>query len=407
MGRDWADCGNVLDMHVGMLWNVVRTLSVALLVLGCARTALAQATPPPAPDPPKQASKLLDRLKEPDQGGGVHLTEHFAVVFGGIKSGSGIALGPAFSHKAANGAYTQIKGVYSVKKFALLQARYDSQPFWNQRATLTSRVRWQDAPKLRVFRLGPDAPDLSVDYTERKTEGSARLRMQLTRRYRIASGLGIERYVTTGGRIDLTEKDTLPAVPPLPGLATNPWYVHAFFSAAADSRTSADYSRTGHLFEAALHSFSDVHDNQDAFGRFEGTAQQLIPTHGGKGVIDLSGQTWLSLSDGLRSVPFFLMPTLGGSNYLRAYPSYRFRDRHAIFLRGEYRWAVHTMLDVAGVLEAGKVAPTVGGLRLSNMAESIGVGVRVHTKTSSLVDLDVAHGRDGFKFTIGFNSGGS
>jgi hemolysin activation/secretion protein len=78
-----------------------------------------------------------------------------------------------------------------------------------------------------------------------------------------------------------------------------------------------------------------------------------------------------------------------------------------MMLRGEYRWAVHKMADVAGFVEGGKVASTVKGLGLRNMAEAVGIGLRVHTKTSSLVDLDLAHGRDGFKFSIGFTTGGS
>jgi hypothetical protein len=65
------------------------------------------------------------------------------------------------------------------------------------------------------------------------------------------------------------------------------------------------------------------------------------------------------------------------------------------------------MIDVAGLVEAGRVAPEVKGLKLRDMAASYAAGIRVHSKTSSIVDLDVAHGRDGFKFTIGFNSGGS
>lgn len=369
------------------------------MVLGSAATAAAQPAQPPAtvPDPPREPSSLMDRLKEPDQGGGLHLTKHFAIVFGGIKSGSGIALGPALSHKFANGDYTQVKAVYSVKKFSLVQLRYDTRKFWDGRAMIVSRLRWQDAPRLKLFALGPDAPASSVQYGEKKTEGSARLRVQLAPAVRIGSGFGIEKYSTEGG----------PLVPPLPGFGTRPVFTHTFFSAARDTRTSPDYSRTGRLLEAAVHHYYDVRDGQDAFGRLEAVAQQLIPTHGSKGVIDVSVQTWLSLADGARSVPFFLMPTLGGSNYLKAYPSYRFRDRHALLLKGEYRWAVHKMMDLAGFLEGGKVAPAVKGLSLSNMAEAVGIGLRVHTKTSSLVDLDLAHGRDGFKFTIGFNSGGS
>jgi hypothetical protein len=384
----------------------VAQVATFLLGMGAASNALAQ-TPAAVLEHPREPESLKERLKEPDQGGGLHFTRHFAVVFGGIKSGSGIALGPAFSHKFAGGAYTQVKAVYSIEKFYLLQARYDSRKFWDGRAIVISRLRWQDAPKLDLLRLGPEAPNLSIDYGEHKTEGSTRLRLQLAPALRVGSGFGIEKYFTTDGRIDLADVGGLPPVPPVPGLGTKPIFAHTFFSAANDSRTSPDYSRGGRLIEGTIHHYFDLHDGQDAFGRFEGTAQQFVPTHGGKGVIGLAAQAWLSLSDGGRSVPFFLMPTLGGSNGLRAYQSYRFRDRHALLFTGEYRWAVHEMVDVAGLVEAGRVAPAVKGLRLSHMAESIGGGIRVHTKTSSLVDLDLAHGRDGVKFTIRFSAGGS
>jgi hypothetical protein len=380
-------------------------VAVLLVGIGSANAAFAQ-TPAPAPGPPKELT-LRQRLETPDQGGAVMLTGHLGVALGGIKSGSGIALGPAVSFTFADGGYLQLKAEYSVRKFKLLQLRYDTHTFWAGRAMLVSRLRWQDAPKLSIYRLGPDAPDLKVNYGERRTEGVTRLRVQLRPRVRIATGFGVEKYATSGGRIDLAGDNSLPSVPPLPGLGTNPWFAHALFLAAWDSRTSPDYSRSGRAVEGAVHYYRDVHDNQDGFGRFDGLVQQLIPHAGEKGVLDLSAQTWLSLSDGERSVPFFLMPTLGGSNYLRAYPSYRFRDRHAMMLKAEYRWMVHKMVDVAGVYEVGKVAPEVSGLRLKNTAESAGAGIRVHSKTSSLVDLDIAHGRDGFKFTIGFSSRGS
>jgi hypothetical protein len=382
-------------------------LVVCLLGLGCARTAFAQQPAPPA-DPETPPTTLLERVKEPpDQGGGFHVTKHFAVVFGGIKQGSGIAVGPAVSQTFADGGYAQVKAVYSVRNFKLLQARYDSRKLWRGRATVASRLRWQDAPDLSLFALGPDVPELSVEYGERKIEGSARISLQLAPMLRIASGVGIERYATSGGRIDLLEDERLASVPRMPGLGTHPWFSHTFLSAALDSRNSPDYSVSGRLIEAAIHDYRDWHDGQDSFERVEGTAQQLLPTCGGRGVADLSAQIWLSYSSGRRSVPFFLMPTLGGSNYLNAYRPYRFRDRNALVLKGEYRWAVHPMVDVAGVYEVGKVGPTLGSLSLDHMAESIGAGLRVHAKTSSLVNLDIAHGRDGFGFAIGFSTGGS
>jgi hypothetical protein len=396
-----------------MLCNAVRTSVVLLVVIGSAASAAAQPAPPqatvqePAKESAKEAKepvKLIDRLKAPDQGGGFHFTEHWAIVPAIIKAGSGVAIGPAFSNKFANGAYFQVKALYSIRHFRQLQARYDTQTFWTGRALLTTRLRWQDAPKLRLFALGPDSPDLNVDYAERRTDATTRLRVQLKPHVRTAAGFGIERYATKNGRIDLVVD---PPQQIMPGLGTKPWYAHSFVSAAFDSRMSPDYSRSGSLLEGTIHSFNDVNDGQPAFGRFEGVIQQLIPTFGEKGVIDVSASTWLSLASGARSVPFFLMPTLGGSSYLIGFQGYRFRDRHALVLKGEYRWAVHKMVDIAGQAEIGKVAPRVGDLTLSDAETSYSAGIRVHTKKQSLVNLDFAHSREGFRVVLLFTSVGS
>lgn len=379
----------------------------AILAAGLPGAATAQ-TATPAPDPPAQHLSLKDRLKEPDQAGGLHFTEHFAIVFGGIKQGSGIALGPAFSTKFADGGFVQIKGVYSIRNFKLLQLRYDTRRFWDDRAIVISRVRWQDAPELKLYRLGPESPDRRTDYAERKTEVSSQIVAKLRPAVRAAGGFGVERYRTSADGLEqLADPESLALLLPPPGLGARPLFAHAVGSVGYDTRLSPDYTRGGRFFEAEVHGFRDLRGDESAFGRFEGTAEQYIPTHGGKGVIGLAARTWLSMSGDERSVPFYLMPTLGGGELLRAFQSYRFRDRQAMLLKAEYRWAVHEMLDVIGIYEAGKVAPTVSGLDFDDVAHSKAIGIRAHTKTAGLLRADIAHGREGFGFRIGFSAGGS
>ncbi|HYT65539.1 MAG TPA: hypothetical protein VEL51_03935 [Vicinamibacterales bacterium] len=383
----------------------MRIVFTMLLITCAAATASAQTT---SASTEKPNPTLKERLQEPDQAGGLHLTEHFAVVFGGVKQGSGIALGPALSEKFSDGSFLQLKGVYSIKKFKLLQARYDSRKFWSDRGIVISRLRWLNAPELSLYQLGPLSPNARADFGERKTEGSSRIVLNPAGALRLAAGIGIERYSTNGGHIETKEgSGALPDVPPMPGLGTHPWFARTFASAAYDTRLSPDYSRSGHFAEIVIHHYNDTHNNQDSFRRLEGTLQQLVPTHGGRGVIDLSARTWLSFAEGDRSVPFFLMPTLGGGEMLRAFPSYRFRDRDALLLKGEYRWAVRKMADVAGVYEAGKVGAEIENLGLRDVAHSFGIGIRVHSKTSSLFRADLAHGREGFGFRIGFSAAGS
>jgi len=377
----------------------------AILVLGWASGLAAQT---PAPASSDEEVKLLDRLKEPDQAGGLHFTKHWGVAFGGIKEGSGIGAGPAFSTEFANGGFMQLKAVISIRNFQLLQARYDTPRFWGDRGIVISRLRWHHAPEVKLYRLGPDSPDRHIEYDERRTELSSELAVKLRPAVRAAGGFGVERFRTSADDLSqLIDPEPLALNVPLPGLGAHPVFAHGFGSLAYDTRLSPNYTRGGQLFEAELHGYTDVEGNEDSFGRFEGGVEQYIPTHGGRGVAGVGARTWLSLTDGAFSVPFYLTPTLGGGNLLRAYPSYRFRDRHALLLMAQYRWAVHKFVDLAGTYEAGKVAPEVGELNFDNMAHSIAAGLRLHTEKAGLLRMDVAYGREGVGFRIGISAGGS
>jgi hypothetical protein len=392
-----------------MLLTCIRMVVVLLVAIGCARTVWAQQPGPvpgqlPPEGPAQEPTSWKERIKEPDQGGGLHFTKHWAVAFGGIKQGSAIALGPAFSNKFENGAYFQVKGVFSIKKFKVVQARFDTPRFWGDRAIFISRVRWQDAPKLNIWQLGMESPDARTDYAERKTEVSTQLRARLTPHVGFGGGFGIERFSTKAGPIDGSGPIQLPDVP---GLNTHPWFAHGVFAMAYDTRTAPDYSRSGHVIAAGVHLYSDTHDGQGGFQMYEAGGQQLVPMFGQRGVIDLMARTWLTDSSNSRSVPFYLMPTLGGGDYLRAFPTYRFRDREAWYTKAEYRWAVHKMADIAGFYEGGQVAAKVEDLGFDDVAHSYGLGIRVHSKTANLFRLDAAHGREGWGFRVGFNAGGS
>jgi hypothetical protein len=387
----------------------VRILLSCAFVLA-AGMAHAQSNPPAVPGSgaPEEKPTLRERLSKPDQAGGLHFTDHFAVALGGIKQGSGIALGPAFSTTFPNGGFVQLKAVYSIKRFWVLQARYDTPRFWSDRAILISRLRWYDAPELSLYRLGADSPNARSEYSERRTDGTTLLMFKPVPKIRLNAGFGVERYATGAEPLPVEEgAQALRETPALPGLGTHPWFAHSYASIAHDTRLSLDYSRRGHNAEIGLHDYHDWKSGQDSFRRLETSLQQLIPTHDERGVIDVGLRTWFTDGKDQGSVPFFLMPTLGGGDLLRAFPSYRFRDRNAMLFKAEYRWAVHKMLDVAGLYEAGEVAPRVKDLDFEDMAHSYGIGIRAHSDKASLFRADLAHGREGWGFRVGFTAGGS
>ena len=278
---------------------------------------------------------------------------------------------------------------------------------------VSTRLRWQDAPKLSLYASGPDSSDRRVEFGARKAELSGFVKTKLAPKASLSAGSGVERYSANNGWIDPDEEEVLGEVPDVPGLGTRPWFVHSFVSASNDTRHSPDYSRTGRLLSAGFHDYRDQQNGTQTFERFELAAAQLLPTFRiadapdaqYRGALGFFARAWLSQTSSGHDVPFFLMPTLGGGDYLRGYASYRFRDRNAALVGAEYRWAIHKMLDLAGLFEAGTVSPTVGGLGHSKIAPSGGVGVRVHSKKSGLLRVDLARGREGLKFTVGVTTG--
>ena len=56
-----------------------------------------------------------------------------------------------------------------------------------------------------------------------------------------------------------------------------------------------------------------------------------------------------------QQIPFFMLPALGGGSDLRAFSSWRFRDRNSLLLQAEWRVMVNRFLDMAVFYDAGKV----------------------------------------------------
>ena len=76
-------------------------------------------------------------------------------------------------------------------------------------------------------------------------------------------------------------------------------------------------------------------------------------------------------------MPLYLQPTLGGSDELRGFAPYRFKDYHSVNLTAEHRWHAFSMLDMALFADAGKVVPLKRDVDVSRLHYSGGIGFRV------------------------------
>jgi hypothetical protein len=337
-----------------------------------------------------------------DRKGGFTVPPTWSVAFGDIKRGSGIALGPLYSKLFASGALFTAKAGYSIRSFKMAQIAMRSPQYANGRFVLSGRARWQDAPELPVYPLGRDSVKIRTNYGERKTEGSVQALLQPVRVVRFGVGSGFEAF-RTSFPTHATGPEESGSPGALPGIDADPEYVHSFVSAAIDSRAGPGYSRSGSRLEGIFHDYRQTNSGPYSFRRVDGIAEQLIPILHGNWVIDLAVRASSTTTAAGDVVPFFLMPDLGGSDMLRAFGNYRFRDRHSILFTGEYRWYAQEFLDVALFYDAGKVVPRRGDLDFSHLKNSYGLGFRFHTPRTTLVRLEVARSREGTSLIFAFS----
>jgi hypothetical protein len=344
------------------------------------------------------------RLLQIEEAGGFAVQRGFFVTFGDIKQGSSIALGPAYTKLFDRGGSIMGKATYSIRNFKLLQVGATAPPMAAGRLHISGRARWQDAPELAVYALGPDSPKVRADFSETRTEVSAQAEFRPVRLVRLGAGAAFERYQTGGAETTRSSVEELFGPADMPGIHADPTYLHSFVSGALDSRRGPGYSRSGTLLQATLHDYAQQNDGPYSFQRVDAIARQLIPILHGNWVIDLSVRTSTTSVDGGNEVPFFLLPDLGGSGELRGYGAYRFRDRNSIIFTGEYRWYVQEFVDMAVFYDAGKVARRRGDLDFDHLKSNVGIGIRFHGPQTTVLRIEAAKGNEGLRFIFGFSA---
>lgn len=109
--------------------------------------------------------------------------------------------------------------------------------------------------------------------------------------------------------------------------------------------------------------------------------------------------------------------SLGGQNYLRAYPGNRFQGAHTLYAAVEFRWnltdeftpfnywffkGVRTGIQIAPFYETGSVSETSGSLG-QRWRSDVGVGLRIITASGAVYRADVATGDEGEATTVIFS----
>ncbi len=102
-------------------------------------------------------------------------------------------------------------------------------------------------------------------------------------------------------------------------------------------------------------------------------------------------------------IPFYRLPEAAGLTNFAGFSSHRFVDRHLVLAHAEYRWLIADRLWALGLAEVGEVASSASRLRMSDVHESYGGGLRYALREGAVARLQVATGTDGFRAAVTLN----
>jgi hypothetical protein len=264
-------------------------------------------------------------------------------------------------------------------------------------------VRFRDYPQHSFYGTGIDSlREHETDYLLRGVSLEGVWQRQLT------SALGLS---ARGGWLDLEVgaghdgavvnlEDRFPLTT-VPGALQPPGFLTFGIGLAHDTRSAPGAPEDGHMVGVSLRRFA-AHNAPDlSFTRVtvEARAYQRPLTE--RGVVAARALLSDDLTGDTGATPFYLQATLGGSETLRSYHSYRFRDHAIAHGTVEYRWRAHRFVELVPFFDVGTVGRGFSHLAFGSLKTSRGIGFRVRTNRRALGRLDWAWGGEGQRVVFG------
>ena len=356
-----------------------------------------------APDP-----NTFERVLSAVERSGVPLITRDGVYakIGTLTTGSGTAFGAGYRTRRFLGrdfGFDAWAGG-SLTAYWETEARLQMPVISGGRLLLNVAGRYRDYPREDFFGLGPDSARTDfADFRLRGPTVDVRADARVAGPVSIIGGAQyIHPLVSDGKDPSLPSISSVFDETTAPGLDTQPNFVRAHAAIDVDYRQPRN-ARRGGWYRAEFSHFDDRDGQGFSFERLDIDLRQFVSVLSERRVF--VARAYVSTSEPLsgQTIPFYLMPTLGGNETLRGFRAYRFRAPHAMLLQGEYRFELWSGLDAALFYDTGKVAMSRRDLNFDDLESDYGFGFRFNTDDGMIVRVDTAFGsRDGTHFWVVF-----
>jgi hypothetical protein len=321
-------------------------------------------------------------------------------------TGGGLALGVGYMRHVSLYSTIDVRGSYSLLSYKLAEAEFVAPRLFRRRAELSITGAWRDAPEVGFYAVGSAAgadPESAarLSYGFEESSGSALLTVWPTRRLlTLRGGAEISHWELKSGSGGFESVDRRFTPETLAGLGQTSTYLHTQATVGVDSRrafdwhTSPGYARRGGFYGVTAHDYTDQ-DHRFGFRQVDYDVVQHVPILRETWVLSMHGRAQTTFGKSDQQAPFYLLPSLGGGDTLRGFPSWRFRGRDSLLLQGEWRILVNRGFETAVFYDAGKVAERASDLDLNGLHTDYGFGARFHALYSTFLRVELAHSREG------------
>lgn len=345
------------------------------------------------PYQPGKAEELIDRAEDLLLSGRLRWHPFFDSAY----SGGGFTMGAGYRRHVSAYNTVDVRGSITFSGYKRIEAEFLAPRLFDRRGVLSVIGGWREATEVGFYGTGTAATskDDRVNYSFQQPYASAQLQVRPTRGpFVVGGGLEYSKWDQGpgGGTVPSVDEEYTPEE--LPGLGASPVYLQVHGSAGLDWRMSPGYARRGGAYGVTVRDFVN-HNGDFSFTRVDYDVVQHVPILRDAWVLSLHGRVETTYTGDAETVPFFMLPALGGGSTLRGFASWRFRDRHSILLQAEWRVLANRFLDMAVFYDAGKVTSRRGDLDLEGLKDDYGIGFRFHGPAATPLRIELAKSNEG------------
>jgi hypothetical protein len=357
------------------------------------QAAKAAALHPPAPDKAEAVVRKVEQLWLIDTSG-------FFPYFDSVYRGGGLTGGVGYRKFYGDNTYWEVKGLYSVLNYKLIEGSTVSRDHLNGKLTYGARAGWRDATQVPYYGLGMNTKkEDRANFRFQETYVNGNVELRPVRWLPIRGIVGFEQWNTLSGHGDEPSIETRYTPQTAPGLGTDNGYIHSEGSVGIDWRTSPGYTRKGGLYEVRFHDYHNTSGGIYSFQRLDGEVIQHLPLLRETWVLSGRARVQTTLNDNA-VIPYYMLPSLGSGSDLRGYSTDRFHDRHSMVMNGELRWMPSVGWDMAIFYDAGKVTARRNDLGFKGLKSDVGIGARFHGPFATPLRLDLAVSNEGWRLVF-------